>query len=410
MSGYVFPVKGYNAPINLHWGDVSGGSDLFSPRGTPILNMQAGKVIESGWNSVGGFSVLVQGEDGNQYYYAHLDSASPVKVGQTIPEGTYLGPVGNTGDASNGQPHLHIGIGPDIKLGSDKYGGTGGDYDAVGLLNRTFFGQGDNGTSPITSSAVGYNLPKSVDYNDKESVKNYIRQAATARNIDPEIAVAIANGEGLNNYVGDNNSSFGPYQLHYGGRAAGGNYVSGLGDAFTKATGLDARDASTIAAQIDYSLDSAAQNGWGAWHAAPRLGIGPFSGIGKNAKPIGVSQTPSGDTPPNFNQNLPSSQYPQWLLDAARGGNSNKQQLGPFGQTPQSTYNMQGPIPGSQIMPYIPSIHGNYTMEPIPNTPIQQPGYDWTKDLTPMSFSPYNAPNATPNIMSRMSRPWSLYG
>ena len=73
---------------------------------------------------------------GNQYYYAHFDKPSALKAGQHVNAGDYIAPVGNTGDASGGPTHLHIGIGPDIKLGADKYGGTGGDYDAVSLLQR----------------------------------------------------------------------------------------------------------------------------------------------------------------------------------------------------------------------------------------------------------------------------------
>src|SRR5215467_14123477 len=214
----VFPVQGYNGPINDHWGSVKGGSDIMSPRGTPVLNMQSGRVIESGWDNVGGWSVLVQGNDGLKYYYAHFDHASPVKVGQDISEGTYLGPVGNTGDASGGPTHLHIGIGPDIKLGNDKYGGTGGDFDAVSLLKTTF---GGGAAASVNNSGPKSTSAAPLDYNDKAAVSNYIRQAAIARGIDPDTAVAVANTEGLNTYIGDNNSSFGPFQLHYGG---------GLGD------------------------------------------------------------------------------------------------------------------------------------------------------------------------------------
>jgi hypothetical protein len=52
----------------------------------------------------------------------------------------------------------------------------------------------------------------------------------------------VALREGLNNYVGDNGSSFGPYQLHMGGLAPGRNSGPGLGDVFKKETGLDPRN------------------------------------------------------------------------------------------------------------------------------------------------------------------------
>jgi hypothetical protein len=105
----------------------------------------------------------------------------------------------------------------------------------------------------------------------------YIREAARKRGIDPAVALAVARSEGLNDYVGDRGSSFGPFQLHYGGVASGGMAVPGLGDDFTKKTGLDARDKSTMKQQIDFALDYAATHGWGAWHGwhgAAGAGIG----------------------------------------------------------------------------------------------------------------------------------------
>lgn len=112
---------------------------------------------------------------------------------------------------------------------------------------------------------------------DPNEVSGYISQAAAARGIDPNVALRVANSEGLRSYVGDDNSSFGPYQLHYGGVAKGGNAVPGLGDEFTKSTGLDARDPQTWRQQVDFSLDRAKQGGWGPWHGwkgDPMAGIG----------------------------------------------------------------------------------------------------------------------------------------
>lgn len=151
----VFPVVGYTDKVQDHWGSVKGGSDLMAPRGTPVVAMEGGKVLESGWNDVGGNSVLIQGKDGNQYYYAHFDKAPSVKVGDVVESGTFLGPVGNTGDAQGGPTHLHIGIGPDIKLGADKYGGTGGDFDAVSLLNQAQSGQQALASTKASTAAAG---------------------------------------------------------------------------------------------------------------------------------------------------------------------------------------------------------------------------------------------------------------
>ncbi len=108
----------------------------------------------------------------------------------------------------------------------------------------------------------------------------YIRQSAIKRNIDPDQAVRVWRSEGMRGYVGDQRSSFGPFQLHYGGIAGGGNSGPGLGDEFTAKTGLDAKDSSTWKAQVDFSLDKASKGGWGPWHGwkgLPYQGIGGFS-------------------------------------------------------------------------------------------------------------------------------------
>ena len=110
----------------------------------------------------------------------------------------------------------------------------------------------------------------------------YIRAAAAARGMDPNVAVAVAKSEGLYNYTGDQGTSFGPYQLHYGG---------GLGDTFTKQTGKNASDPSTWKSQVDFSLDQAKSGGWGPWHGwkgAAFAGI-PGGGAGGGGKSVTVN-------------------------------------------------------------------------------------------------------------------------
>lgn len=116
---------------------------------------------------------------------------------------------------------------------------------------------------------------------------DYIRKVAAANGIDPEVALAVARAEALNVFDpsqpdrgGDAGSSFGPYQLHYGGMAGGSNRNPGLGDVFTKQTGLHASDPSTWKQQIDFALPYAAKHGWGSWMGAKNTGIGNWQGIG----------------------------------------------------------------------------------------------------------------------------------
>lgn len=140
-SGYAFPVIGYTGQIADHWGTERGGSDIMAPVGTPVVAMRGGRVIDASFNSLGGNSILVQGDDGNLYYYAHLRDTPMVQAGQTIGSGTPLGFVGTTGNAAGTAPHLHLGIGKTIISGGGATGGLGSDLDAVALLQSVLAGR-----------------------------------------------------------------------------------------------------------------------------------------------------------------------------------------------------------------------------------------------------------------------------
>lgn len=138
---YVPPIANYSEQVQPHWGveGVTGGTDMWAPVGTPIQAMRGGQVIESGYDPTGGNAVLVQGDDGRSYYYAHMQQAPLVKVGDTITTGAQLGGLGDTGVAK-GKPHLHLGVGEQIQTGSDVHGGIGTNYDVVSQL-RDLYGQ-----------------------------------------------------------------------------------------------------------------------------------------------------------------------------------------------------------------------------------------------------------------------------
>ena len=141
---------------------------------------------------------------------------------------------------------------------------------AAGKLQGYGGGSATGGPVAISSFGAG----------DKSAIADYILKRAPSFGIDGPTALKVAKSEGLNSYVGDNGSSFGPYQLHYGNVAGGGNAVGGLGDTFTKQTGLDARNPATAFQQVDFSLAQAARGGWSPWHGAANSGIGNWDGIG----------------------------------------------------------------------------------------------------------------------------------
>jgi murein DD-endopeptidase MepM/ murein hydrolase activator NlpD len=137
LAEYVYPLPDNKTTVvNLHWGTFEGASDLFAPFGSKVVAVHGGDVYSAGWNAYGGNSVYIVGDDGLDYYYAHLAYVPKVKVGQHVEANTLLGYVGNTGNAVGTDPHLHLGIGYGIYNGNGATGGAGIDYDAVSLLRR----------------------------------------------------------------------------------------------------------------------------------------------------------------------------------------------------------------------------------------------------------------------------------
>ena len=89
------------------------GSDLFAPRGTPVLAVTGGTVFDVGWNARGGHRLWLRGAAGNTYYYAHLDAyAAAVREGTRVRAGQPLGTLGSSGDAERTPPHLHFEVHP----------------------------------------------------------------------------------------------------------------------------------------------------------------------------------------------------------------------------------------------------------------------------------------------------------
>lgn len=115
--------------------------------------------------------------------------------------------------------------------------------------------------------------------NDPRGLESYIRERAQAYGIDPDIAMRVARSEGLSSFYGDNNTSFGAFQLHVTPGGRGG----AVGDNFRRDTGLDPSDPRNERAMIDYALRHAKRYGWGAWSGARNQGINGYRGINRTA-------------------------------------------------------------------------------------------------------------------------------
>jgi murein DD-endopeptidase MepM/ murein hydrolase activator NlpD len=111
-GGWICPVQGARSFVDS-WGAARPGGrahqgvDLMSPRGTPVVTPVSG-VVQTKTGGIGGLTFRLEGDDGNWYYGAHLDSYSGASG--RLPAGTVVGTVGDTGDAKGTGTHLHFEI------------------------------------------------------------------------------------------------------------------------------------------------------------------------------------------------------------------------------------------------------------------------------------------------------------
>lgn len=113
-----FPVAGGGpADIRSVFGDPRDGGardhhgvDIFAPRGTPVLAAVEGTVTRVRETPRGGKVVWLRDDSRDHaLYYAHLDTQF-VAEGRRVRVGDTLGLVGNTGNATTSEPHLHFGV------------------------------------------------------------------------------------------------------------------------------------------------------------------------------------------------------------------------------------------------------------------------------------------------------------
>ena len=113
-------------------------------------------------------------------------------------------------------------------------------------------------------------------------VRNVAAKSAAATGLNPTRPLQIGQLESAFNHnaVGDDGSSFGPWQMHYGNMSE--KYPNGgLGDVFTKETGYDLRDPNVrkdpkaIQSNADWVANYMAKNGDRAWSTSRQLGNYP---------------------------------------------------------------------------------------------------------------------------------------
>lgn len=193
-----------------------------------------------------------------------------------------------------------------VSAGVVNINGTGAGGSS-GLLGQLLGGAAnDNGLNDNYAPGAVTRAP----LGPVSDMAGYIQQAAIARNIDPNIALKVAQSEGLAAGVWQSNlfkngvrePSFGPFQLLKGG--AGTGFPTGLGNDFLKQTGLDPANPANARAGVDFALDHASQNGWGAWYGAKAAGVGNFEGIGASSSKAVTALDKLGATTVAANQNM----------------------------------------------------------------------------------------------------------
>ncbi|MHB8779869.1 MAG: murein hydrolase activator EnvC family protein [Candidatus Geothermincolia bacterium] len=112
IGTFVFPVAGPHSYSN-DWhaprrGHLHQGTDIFASMGTPTVACVPG-TVQWGEGGNAGIYVRLVGDDGNVYYYMHLQRYA--QAGH-VPAGTIIGYVGDSGNAQGGPPHLHFEIHP----------------------------------------------------------------------------------------------------------------------------------------------------------------------------------------------------------------------------------------------------------------------------------------------------------
>jgi hypothetical protein len=115
---FVFPVVGktewspgsWMPNTQTHRGRTHAAIDIYAERGQIIVSPVSGTVRSLGSGNVGGNWIQITGDDGNTYYFAHMDRQTTLEKGQRITGGAMIGLVGNTGSAKHTHPHLHFSV------------------------------------------------------------------------------------------------------------------------------------------------------------------------------------------------------------------------------------------------------------------------------------------------------------
>lgn len=85
------------------------GTDIFGPMGAPVYAITDGVISRHTNGGLGGISLYLRADDGNTYFYTHLQGYAPLgAVGTRVAAGEHIAFNGDTGNARGGAPHIHF--------------------------------------------------------------------------------------------------------------------------------------------------------------------------------------------------------------------------------------------------------------------------------------------------------------
>jgi murein DD-endopeptidase MepM/ murein hydrolase activator NlpD len=127
---YAFPNQASQVWFYDSWGAARRGgrrhrgTDIHSPKGSPVVAVSSGRLVEMGWNRLSGWVVKIDHGGGWVSAYVHLNNDTPgtddgeggpehafapgLVVGSHVGAGQLIGYVGDSGNAESVRPHTHF--------------------------------------------------------------------------------------------------------------------------------------------------------------------------------------------------------------------------------------------------------------------------------------------------------------
>jgi len=207
LEPYRFPLSADPATLTWeepHWDGsnavdlgVHSGYELDAPERAAFYESEA-IAVTSGVasrldNPRGGTAVVLHGDDGRTYYYAHL-SSTPIEAPVEVPAGAPLGTIGRTGTWTQFlEPHLHFSIAEGHRYGTD----WTADVPGAAWLRRTF------GVTPVRRVTDAYraDYPEGLPLFGAPRVTTSFAESYAANPLLAGVTVvaagrAVAGGEG----------------------------------------------------------------------------------------------------------------------------------------------------------------------------------------------------------------------